>query len=195
MEEAVWLTIQGVDPSVWAYRVKARRQTIGRAPDCEIRLPDDTVSRRHAQIWRRGRLVFVRDLDSLNGTFVDGKRLTRCALASGRELRLGDVVVEIVVRHSSTPAADLWRVDSTTVARKRAPAAVEFKVGGLSDGERQVLRLLAQGLSEKRAAARLSLSYHTVHTHVKHIHKQLGVRSRAELMAVCLSQEERPRGK
>lgn len=195
MDEAVWMTIQGVDPSVWAYRVKARRQTIGRAPDCEIRLPDDTVSRRHAQIWRRGRLVFVRDLKSLNGTFVDGKRLTRCTLASGRKLRLGDVIVEIVVRHSSTLTAELLRVDSTTVARKRAPAAVEVKVGDLSDGERQVLRLLAQGMSEKRAAARLSLSYHTVHTHVKHIYKQLGVRSRAELMAVCLSVEKRPRGK
>ena len=33
----------------------------------------------------------------------------------------------------------------------------------------------------------LHLSYHTIHTHVKHIYKQLGVRSRAELMALCIS--------
>jgi DNA-binding CsgD family transcriptional regulator len=44
-----------------------------------------------------------------------------------------------------------------------------------------------QGASEKQAAAALCLSYHTIHTHVKQIYRQLRVRSRAELMALCLS--------
>jgi len=187
MDESVWLTIRGVDATVWAYRVKARRQTIGRAPDCEIRLPDDTVSRRHAQIWRRGRLLFVRDLDSRNGTFVDGKRITRCTLASGRGLRLGDVILQVIVRRSAADAKDLGRIDSTTIHQKHAAAAVELNTGSLSDGQRHVLRLLTQGMAEKRVAAKLCLSYHTVHTHVKHIYRELGVKSRAELLALCLA--------
>ena len=189
MDETVWLTIHGVDPSVWAFRVKARRQTIGRAPNCDIRLPDDTVSRQHAQIWRRGRLVFVRDLKSRNGTYVEGKRITRCTLASHRKLKLGDVVLNILVRRSTTSTAELGRIDATTIEHKRAAAAAEFNTGKLSDGQRDVLRLLLQGMSEKRAAAKLCVSYHTVHTHVKHIYRELGVRSRAELMALCLAEK------
>jgi hypothetical protein len=43
------------------------------------------------------------------------------------------------------------------------------------------------GVSEKEAADGLNLSYHTVHTHVKQIYRELGVRSRGELVAMCLS--------
>jgi DNA-binding CsgD family transcriptional regulator len=50
-----------------------------------------------------------------------------------------------------------------------------------------VLRLLLSGLSEKQIAARLDLSRHTVHNHVKEIYRVVGVQSRAELMAILLS--------
>ena len=188
MDIAVWLVIRGVDPTVWAYRVKARRQTMGRSPECEIRVPDDTVSRRHAQIWRRGSLVFVRDLKSRNGTYLDGLRITRCTLASGKSLKLGEVTLDILLR-SASGGEELGGLDSTTVHHDAAAvaAAVPFNFGAISDSQRQVLKLLLQGISEKRAAVKLHLSYHTVHTHVKHIYKQLGVRSRAALMAPCIS--------
>ena len=194
MEIAVWLVIRGVAPSVWSCRVKARRQTMGRAAECEICIPDDTVSRRHAQVWRRGSLVFVRDMKSRNGTFVDGVRITRCTLASGKTLKLGDVTLDIVLRPSTSGGEVLESLDSTTVEHDAASAAeaVPFNFGAISDSQRQVLRLLLQGFSEKRAAAKLCLSFHTVHTHVKHIYKQMGVRSRAELMALCISETHKP---
>ncbi len=52
---------------------------------------------------------------------------------------------------------------------------------------RQVLALLAAGLSEKQAAAELGLSGHTVHDYVKALHKRLGVASRGELLARALA--------
>jgi DNA-binding NarL/FixJ family response regulator len=57
---------------------------------------------------------------------------------------------------------------------------------GLSPRMRDTLQLLLGGDSEKEVAAKLGLSQHTVHIHVKNLYKRLSVCSRAELMAKCL---------
>ena len=49
---------------------------LGRHPDCDIRVPDETVSRRHARIISEANAYFVEDLGSRNGTFLNGKRVT-----------------------------------------------------------------------------------------------------------------------
>jgi LuxR family maltose regulon positive regulatory protein/two-component system response regulator NreC len=50
---------------------------------------------------------------------------------------------------------------------------------------REILTLLIRGHSEKDAAAALGLSRHTVHIHVTRMYQRLGVRSRAELLALA----------
>jgi DNA-binding NarL/FixJ family response regulator len=52
---------------------------------------------------------------------------------------------------------------------------------------REVLAGLARGLSEKQVAAELGLSPHTVHDHVKALHRRLRVQSRGELLALALN--------
>jgi pSer/pThr/pTyr-binding forkhead associated (FHA) protein len=61
----------------------------GRHPDAEIFLDDVTVSRRHAEIVREGVAFTVRDLDSLNGTYLDGERTSEGALTDGSEIQIG----------------------------------------------------------------------------------------------------------
>jgi pSer/pThr/pTyr-binding forkhead associated (FHA) protein len=61
----------------------------GRHPDAEIFLDDVTVSRRHAEIVRDGVAFTVRDLDSLNGTYLDGERTSEGALSDGSEIQIG----------------------------------------------------------------------------------------------------------
>ena len=63
--------------------------TAGRHPDADIFLDDVTVSRRHAEFIRTGADVEVRDLGSLNGTYVDGERIDRVALVEGAEVQVG----------------------------------------------------------------------------------------------------------
>lgn len=63
--------------------------TAGRHPDAEIFLDDVTVSRRHAEIRRSGTSFSVHDLDSLNGTYLDGERTAEGALADGSEIQIG----------------------------------------------------------------------------------------------------------
>jgi pSer/pThr/pTyr-binding forkhead associated (FHA) protein len=63
---------------------------IGRAPGCDIVLDDKNVSRRHAEIRRRGPVVVLIDLDSTNGTIVNGRRVREHPLADGDRISLGE---------------------------------------------------------------------------------------------------------
>ncbi len=63
--------------------------TAGRHPGNDVFLDDITVSRRHAEIRRRGAEFFVHDVGSLNGTYVNRERVDETKLASGDELQIG----------------------------------------------------------------------------------------------------------
>jgi pSer/pThr/pTyr-binding forkhead associated (FHA) protein len=61
----------------------------GRHPDADIFLDDVTVSRRHAEIKRSPAGFEVRDLGSMNGTYVGGKSVTSQLLQDGEEIQIG----------------------------------------------------------------------------------------------------------
>ena len=63
--------------------------TAGRHPESDIFLDDVTVSRRHAEVRRASGTFSVRDLGSLNGTYVNRERVEEAKLASGDELQIG----------------------------------------------------------------------------------------------------------
>jgi pSer/pThr/pTyr-binding forkhead associated (FHA) protein len=63
--------------------------TVGRHPESDIFLDDVTVSRRHAEFHRQGHRFIVRDVGSLNGTYVNRQRVDETELASGDELQIG----------------------------------------------------------------------------------------------------------
>lgn len=63
--------------------------TIGRHPDSDIFLDDITVSRRHAEVRRDGARYWVRDVGSLNGTYVNRERTDDRELIDGDELQVG----------------------------------------------------------------------------------------------------------
>jgi pSer/pThr/pTyr-binding forkhead associated (FHA) protein len=63
--------------------------TVGRHPDCEIFLHDVTVSRRHSEVRREGPRFTLRDLGSLNGTYINGDRVEETVLSSGDEVQIG----------------------------------------------------------------------------------------------------------
>ena len=63
--------------------------TVGRHPDSNIFLDDITVSRRHAEFARTGTSYRVRDVGSLNGTYVNRERTDDAVLAHGDEVQVG----------------------------------------------------------------------------------------------------------
>jgi len=71
------------------FQPEGESTTIGRSPDCGIFLDDVTVSRRHAVLLRREDGLFIEDQGSLNGTFVNRKRVESAQLRDGDELQIG----------------------------------------------------------------------------------------------------------
>ncbi len=71
---------------------------LGRSKDCEIRLSDPNVSRRHAEIRPDGLGWTVVDLDSTNGIEVDGKRVRELALTDGTRFTIGTTEVSFSQR-------------------------------------------------------------------------------------------------
>ena len=68
---------------------QGERTTIGRSPDCDIFLDDVTVSRRHAVLIARGGEFLIEDQGSLNGTYVNRRRIESERLESGDEVQVG----------------------------------------------------------------------------------------------------------
>ncbi|MDP9296939.1 MAG: zinc-ribbon and FHA domain-containing protein [Actinomycetota bacterium] len=71
------------------FLLDAETTTVGRLPESDIFLDDVTVSRRHAEFTRSGSSYEIRDVGSLNGTYVNGERVDRTELASGDEVQIG----------------------------------------------------------------------------------------------------------
>jgi FHA domain-containing protein/zinc ribbon protein len=80
------------------FRPSAERTRIGRSPDCEIFLDDVTVSRNHAVLVERDGRFFVEDQGSLNGTFVNRRRIDNQELGNGDELQIGKYRLTFVER-------------------------------------------------------------------------------------------------
>lgn len=82
--------------------------TVGRDPACEIVLPDEATSRLHARLAPASNGVEVTDLDSRNGTFIDGSRALRSIARAGSVIRTGSFLLLVV--HLD----ELWQPPDTT---------------------------------------------------------------------------------
>ena len=72
-----------------SFGVAGERTLIGRSPDCDVFLDDVTVSRRHAEVVRENADYVIRDLGSLNGTFVNRHRIESAVLSAEDEVQIG----------------------------------------------------------------------------------------------------------
>ena len=72
-----------------SFPLERDRMTIGRRPDSDVFLDDVTVSRDHALVVKRGGDFYLDDLGSLNGTYVNRRRIESHRLADGDEMQVG----------------------------------------------------------------------------------------------------------
>jgi pSer/pThr/pTyr-binding forkhead associated (FHA) protein len=87
--------IEGADPKGKTFDL-SEEVTVGRASGCQVALTDPTVSQLHARIFRRDGKLYVEDLGSSNGTFVNRKKVSSAAaLRRGDRIALGSTVLEV----------------------------------------------------------------------------------------------------
>ena len=85
-------------------QVLGRRTTIGRTPDNDMRIDADFVSRHHAVVLRHGERTVLEDLNSTNGTYVNGQRVSRCTLNEGDLVTLGHSEFRFAIKPSLSSA-------------------------------------------------------------------------------------------
>jgi pSer/pThr/pTyr-binding forkhead associated (FHA) protein len=86
MDARIWLTGEGGPPRSVA--LAGERTVVGRDPDADVHIDDEGVSWNHLEIERRGEVLMATDLDSRNGTALNGEPLDR-----PRRLRNGDTLI------------------------------------------------------------------------------------------------------
>jgi hypothetical protein len=74
-----------------SFDVGDRPLIIGRNPDVDVVINDSNVSRRHAEVWRTSEGVAIRDLQSTNGTFVNGHRISAVSLSPRDDITIATV--------------------------------------------------------------------------------------------------------
>lgn len=98
---------------------------IGRQADCEISIPSDEISRRHARLEVTPNGVRVEDLGSSNGTYVNDKRVENAVLKVGDELRLDTLRFQVTAPGMDTPAGVAKPVASAAASAPRKTQAAQ----------------------------------------------------------------------
>jgi len=86
------------------FELKAEKTTVGRVEDNAFQIPETSVSSHHAELHLRSNDVFVKDLNSTNGTFINGEKVSEATLKPGQILRLGMIEMRLETGEAAQPS-------------------------------------------------------------------------------------------
>jgi pSer/pThr/pTyr-binding forkhead associated (FHA) protein len=110
--------------------LKVDKTTIGRVEDNTFQIAEPSVSSHHCEVLLRGSDVVVRDLNSTNGSFINGEKITESALKPGQILRLGQIEMRLETDSTTAPKKS---VDQTMVMQ-RGVSLTELEQGTRAGG-------------------------------------------------------------
>src|SRR6266576_5463333 len=88
-----------------AHELKVDKTTIGRVDDNTFQIPEPSVSSHHCEVLLRGSDIVVHDLNSTNGTFINGEKVTESVLKPGQVLRLGQIELRLETENGGGASA------------------------------------------------------------------------------------------
>ncbi len=153
--------------------LRSGRYVIGRRSDCDFIIEAEGISRQHAIIELDGISATIFDQNSRNGTHINSTAIDKATLQHGTIIRMAECQFLFE-----------W-LDHTNGDDQPTPSLIDHpdENPALTAAQQRVLVELLAGLSEKAIAAKLDLSKHTVHNHIKAIYAEYRVNSRSELLA------------
>jgi len=113
------------------HELKVERTTIGRVEDNTFQIAEPSVSSHHCEVLLRGGEVVVKDLNSTNGTYVRGEKVSESVIKPGQILRLGQVELRL---ETDTPAASAKKKIDQTLVMQRGVSLNELEQGTRSGG-------------------------------------------------------------
>jgi DNA-binding CsgD family transcriptional regulator len=158
--------------------VEADEQVLGRRENSDLLLSDPHVSRAHAVVRRQSGAVWLEDLGSTGGTFVNGEPVTGSqALRHGDVVRFGTVETRFEDRSASMETEDATEMIELPQSDDRPV---------LSPRQQQVLDFLKEGLTNPEIAEQLGVTERTVKAHCQEVFDRLGARNRTAAVASAM---------
>ena len=117
-----------------SYDLKVEKTTIGRLEDNTFPIPEQSISSHHCEVLLKGSDVVVKDLDSTNGTYINGEKISEKPLKPGQILRLGQVEIRLEGEGGQGAAAagapaEKKKIDPKTSVIPRGVKLNEFEQG------------------------------------------------------------------
>ena len=106
--------------------LKAEKTTVGRVEDNTFQIAEPSVSSHHCEVLLRGNDVVIKDLNSTNGTFINGEKITESPIKPGQILRLGQIEMRL---ETDTPAAPSKKALDQTMVMQRGVSLTELESG------------------------------------------------------------------
>lgn len=113
--------------------VPGKEIVIGRSGDLDMVLAEDMVSRRHARILFQGDDIFIEDLSSTNGTFVNGEKVRRARLREGDRVLVGTSILKVVYSDAAATTGEQARRDMADLASHRRASQVRSMSGSIQE--------------------------------------------------------------
>ena len=114
-----------------SHELKVDKTTIGRVEDNTFAIVDPSISSHHCEVLLRGAEIVVRDLNSTNGTFINGEKVTETVIKPGQILRLGQIEMRL---ESDAPAAPSKKPVDHTMVMQRGVKLDELEQGKRPSG-------------------------------------------------------------
>lgn len=114
-----------------AHELKAEKTTVGRVEDNVFQIAEPSVSSHHCEVLLRGNDIVVRDLNSTNGTFINGEKISEGPLKPGQILRLGQIEMRL---ETDAPASTAPKKLDQTLVMQRGVSLNELEQGARGAG-------------------------------------------------------------
>jgi hypothetical protein len=106
---------------------------VGRSSELDMVLVEDMVSRRHAKLTVTGDQIFIQDLGSTNGTFVNGEKIKRARLTEGDRILIGTSIIKLVASDGAAAAGTDAKAKLEDVAQGRRTSQVRTMSGSIAE--------------------------------------------------------------
>jgi pSer/pThr/pTyr-binding forkhead associated (FHA) protein len=113
------------------HELKVDKTTIGRVEDNAFQILEPSVSSHHCEVLLRGKEVVVRDLNSTNGTFINGEKVSESVIKPGQILRLGQIEIRL---ETDTPSAGPKKPIDQTLVMQRGVSLNDLEQGMRAGG-------------------------------------------------------------
>jgi hypothetical protein len=139
------------------------KNRLGRAPSCEVKIASTSVSKEHAEILNVDGKLIVTDLNSRNGTFVNGVRIQNQRINVGDKISLHEILLDVVAIPASAQA-------STQFLNSNSPAVMRANAGGFAPPAAGAFATPAAPAWAGNLAMKLDPQYHAAAAHEIHPH-------------------------